>query len=737
MSLSLPNSASVDNAKASRKAPRVIGGKVRQWVLKNPWRAAGLAVFLTLSLATATLSTAVYQLYALPLPTRFEDPRRVALDLAASDGAVFAVRGVSRGRSVELSEVPRYLIDAVVAMEDRRFFQHSGFDLRGIVRAAFTNLMAGDTVQGGSTITQQLAKNVFLSPERTLARKIQEVLLAIWLERRLTKEEILARYLSTIYLGAGAYGVDAASQRYFGKLVEELTLSESAMLAGLIPAPSRFAPTRSLEKAHERARIVLDAMAGAGVVSTEAADEAKEHPAELALPPGEQLAYGYAADFVAAEARGMLGEVAGDFVVTTTIDRRLQLLAQRTIEQWLAREGDALEVQQAALVALAPDGAVLAMVGGRDYGQSQFNRAVQAERQPGSVFKLFVYLAALRAGMSPDSPVEDSPIQIGDWRPQNYSDRYLGSTTLRTAFAKSLNTAAVRLQERVGREQVIALAKQMGITSPLSPHPSLALGGMEVNLLDLTAAYTAVLANVGRVAPYVVRTMQTPGGANFRKRRSAPPSPDWPRQPIMELLRESVRSGTAHEAALQVPVFGKTGTTQDHRDAWFIGFTKDLVVGVWVGNDDGTPMKGVTGGNLPAKIWRTFVTETLRQPEDADLLAAVGNASHVNGTQDSVVGVPTVLDTATLRIADRTVLLQGVNGVGGTYARGLAEYIADREITCRPKAGDRYRCDVDGWDLSEVVLFNGGGRATTDAAPELVEAERKARREGRGIWSVR
>ena len=284
---------------------------------------------------------------------------------------------------------------------------------------------------------------------------------------------------------------------------------------------------------------------------------------------------------------------------------------------------------------------------------------------------------------------------------------------------------------------MIALAKQMGIKSPLSPHPSLALGGMEVTLLDLTAAYAAVLANVGRVEPYVVRTVQAPGGANFRQRRSAPSRPDWPRQPIMELLREAVRSGTGHEAALDVPVFGKTGTTQDHRDAWFIGFTEDLVIGVWVGNDDDTPMKGVTGGSLPAKIWRTFVAGTLRPPDDADLVAAVGDVFRTNARREIVVGVPDVLDTATLRIADGKVRLEGVSGIGGVYARGMAEYIADREITCRPTDDDRYRCEVDGWDLSEVVLFNGGGRATADAAPELVEAERKARRERRGIWSGR
>jgi penicillin-binding protein 1A len=484
------------------------------------------------------------------------------------------VRGGAPGRAVELAQVPRHLVDAVLAMEDRRFFAHAGMDLRGVIRAAFANLDAGGTVQGGSTITQQLAKNLFLTSERTWARKLQEMMLALWLERRLSKEDILARYLNTVYLGAGAYGVEAASQRYFGTSVEQLTLAQSAMLAGLIQAPSRFAPTRSLDEAHRRARIVLDAMMDAGSIDAATAEEAKAHPAELAVLPVEQAAYGYAADFAAAAAHAMLGEVGGNFAVATTIDRRLQLLAERTVDDWLAREGGALAVQQAALVAMAPDGAVLAMAGGRDYAQSQFNRAVQARRQPGSLFKLFVYLAALRAGMSPDSPVEDAPLQIADWQPQDYADRYLGLTDLRTAFAQSLNTAAVRLQEQVGREQVIALAQEMGIASPLPPHRSLALGSAEATLLELTAAYAAVLADVRRVEPYVVRAARAPGGATFRRRPTASPRPDWPRPAIMELLLEAVRSGTGSAAALDVPVFGKTATTQDHRDAWFIGFTE-------------------------------------------------------------------------------------------------------------------------------------------------------------------
>jgi penicillin-binding protein 1A len=727
--LILSESLNADSAEATPRADR---GRRR-----NLRRAAGLAALLTLGSAVAGLLLALAHLYELPLPTRLEETRRIVLDLAASDGTVFAVRGGSQARMVELSEVPRHLIDAVLAMEDRRFFEHAGFDLAGVVRAAFANLQAGGMVQGGSTITQQLAKNLFLSPERSLARKLQEVMLAVWLERRLTKEEILARYLNTVYLGAGAYGVDAASRRYFGQPVEQLSLAQSAMLAGLIQAPSRFAPTRSLEEAQERARIGLDAMVDFRAIDAAAARAAKEHPAELSPPPVEQPAYGYAADFAAEEARAMLGPLAGSFVVATTIDRRLQLLAERSVEQWLGRDGDDLGAHQAALVALAPDGAVLAMTGGRDYAESQFNRVVQARRQPGSAFKLFVYLAALRAGIAPESPVEDAPLQIGDWQPRNYADHYLGPTDVRTAFAESLNSAAVRVQEAIGREAVIALAKEMGISSALGPHASLALGSAEVSLLELTAAYAAVLANVGRVEPYVVRAVRAPGGATFYRPRSAPSEADWPRAQIMDLLLEAVRSGTGRAASLDVPVFGKTGTTQDHLDAWFIGFAEDLVVGVWVGNDDNAPMRAVTGGTLPAKMWRSFVADALKPPDEADVVADAGAAWHGTAPAAEVVtGIPTVIDTATLRIAGGIVRLEGVSGVGGGYVQDLAAYIGDREITCRLTMDDRYRCAIDGWDLSAVVLQNGGGHVTPQAAPDLVEAQRKARSEGRGLWAT-
>ena len=582
---------------------------------RKAWWAAVLVVLLLLGAGGAGLVVALGYPYQLLLSTRLEEPGRATFDLTSSDGVVFAVRGGAPGRAVELAQMPRHLIDAVLAMEDRRFFEHAGMDLRGVVRAAFANLDAGGTVQGGSTITQQLAKNLFLTAERTWARKLQEVLLALWLERRLSKEEILARYLNTVYLGAGAYGVEAASRRYFGRPVEQLTLAQAAMLAGLIQAPSRFAPTRSLGEAQRRAGIVLDAMVAAGSIDAAAAAAAKAHPAELALLPVEQVAYGYAADFAAAEARALLGEVGGNFRGRDH-DRSASAAAGGAHDRRLARarRGRSRRAPGRA----GRDGA--GWRGPGDGGRPRLraepvqSRVVQARRQPGSLFKLFVYLAALRAGMSPDSPVEDAPLQIADWQPRDYADHYLGPTDLRTAFAQSLNTAAVRLQEQVGREQVIALAKEMGIGSPLPPHPSLALGSAEATLLELTAAYAAVLADVRRVEPYVVRAARAPGGATFRRRPTASPRPDWPRPAIMELLFEAVRSGTGSAAALDVPVFGKTGTTQDHRDAWFIGFTEDLVVGVWVGNDDQTPMNGVTGGGLPAQIWRGFVAQALKPP---------------------------------------------------------------------------------------------------------------------------
>jgi penicillin-binding protein 1A len=669
---------------------------------------------------------------------------------------------------VTLSVMPEHLIDAVLTMEDRRFYEHDGIDPRGILRALLADLEARDIQQGGSTITQQLAKNLFLTPERTLARKLQEVLLALWLERRLTKDEILARYLNSVYLGAGAHGVEAASRRYFNKPVSELRLAESAMLAGLIQAPSLHAPTRSIELARERAEVVLNAMEQAGRITAEMARKARQHPARLAIPPSYHLGYGYAADWLAAQ----------DFSVMTTLDLSLQRLAEATVAEWLEQEGAAKGADQAALVAMRQDGAVVAMVGGRNYLESQFNRATQAKRQPGSLFKLFVYLAALDKGMSPESPIVDEPIRIGEWQPENYGGRYFGLTNLRTAFSKSFNSAAVRLQEMVGREHVIAWARKLGIKSPLDPNPSLALGTSEVTLLEMTAAYAALAAGRENFEPYGIQALRGGDGSILLPQRSVGDKAAWPRSPMLDLLGEVVLSGTGRAARLSVPAYGKTGTTQDHRDAWFIGFAGDLVVGVWVGNDDSSPMDKVSGGNLPAAIWRSFmeaaidvpaarpvaaqwsqgdeeepqlvdeepVTVTIRRggreeqievsPAPPEPIAGAEEGEMAFGAGIEVVGVPSVIDTGTLVIAGQLVKLQGVHGAEGMDARAMSEFIGGREVACQRRAR-AYRCRLDSWDLSELVLFNGGGVATADAPPDLLSAERSARQRGAGLWSRR
>lgn len=709
-------------------------------------------------LALVAVAVVAYHLYTLPLPTAFREPQRLAFTVVDGDGDLLGERGVLRGETVPLDRLPQHLVDAVVAFEDRRFFHHSGVNPLAVLRAAAVNLISGEIRQGGSTITQQLVKLEFLSPERTLDRKIQEALLSVWLERRMTKAEILERYLNVIYLGAGAYGIAAAAERYFGKPAADLTLAESAMLVGLIQAPSRYAPTNSIEVARRRAALVLDSMVATGALTGAQAEAARANPARLRHPPADDPVFGYAVDWAASAARAMLGEVSGSFQVATGIDANLQRMAHRTVNDWLDKEGRASNVTQAALLAMAPDGRILAVTGGRDHAQSQFNRAVQARRQPGSVFKTFVYLAALQSGYRRDSRVLDAPIAIEGWRPGNYGGDTHGEVTLTRAFAKSYNLAAVRLQESIGRDRIIALARSMGVASTLSPHPSLALGTNEMTLAELTAAFAAIRQGSARVEPRVVAALRTGGGGIVTAPAPAVAAATWPRDEMRELLRAVVRDGSGRAAALDEPVYGKTGTTQDHRDAWFIGFTDDLVVGVWVGNDDGAPMQAVTGGGLPAHIWHDFMVrardgrrdrrpaEVSRpaepgigadKPADARTDDVAGRPSPVPAPAKEMIGAPRVIDTATLRLSGRVVRLDGVVGQGGEAAREMASYIGDRLVTCRRVVADRYRCEVDGWDLSEVVLFNGGGRATADAPSDLIEAARKARLAKRGIWASR
>jgi penicillin-binding protein 1A len=608
------------------------------------------AVFAVLLLAVTGFSTLAYFAYTLPLSDGFRKAEsQASITLVSRDDEIFAMRGRFDAELLSMDAIPRHLVQAVLAIEDRRFYRHFGIDPIGMGRAAVVNVLAGEVRQGGSTITQQLAKMMFLSRERTFKRKIQEVILALWLENSLTKDEILVRYLNKVYLGAGAYGIDGAAHRYFNKSARGLTLAESAMLAGLIRAPSHLAPTRNLQAARTRARLVLKSMVEADFIDNPAADAARVDEITLAVNPNTQISKGsqYFADWIAAETRAVLGPFSADLTVETTMHLGLQKLAEGTLRKWLEAEGPKRNVTQGGMIVLSHDGEILAMVGGKDYAASQFNRATQARRQPGSLFKLFVYLAAFDAGLTPDTVMTDQPLQVDNWTPQNYGGKYRGEVTLRTAFADSINSVAVQLTEKVGRGRVIGVARSLGIRSALKAHPSLALGTSEVTLMEMTAAYAAMAADVKKILPFGVRAIRGTSRQLYKHRVTKIPRSQatlpWKRDEIIDLLVNTVDQGTGKAARLSAPVAGKTGTTQDYRDAWFIGFTADIIVGIWLGNDDNAPMERVSGGDLPAKIWRDYITSAYRlegaTPKRQELLAGIPPVPKPDlsriGTQDS------------------------------------------------------------------------------------------------------
>ncbi len=538
--------------------------------------------------------------------------RRPSVTLLAADGALLASYGEVYGARLSVADLPPHLPHAVLAVEDRRFYEHPGIDLKGMVRAALANLRAGRIVQGGSTVTQQLAKNLFLTPERTLKRKVQEMLLALWLERKFSKDQILSLYLNRVYLGAGTYGVDAAARRYFGKPAGAVNLYEAAQLAGLLKAPSRYSPARDKDRAEQRTARVLEAMVEAGFVSRAQAERALEQKTRGRAVAGAQARY--FADWVMAQVPAFVGGIDRDLTVVTTLNPYHQRVAEDELAMLLDGEGAKRSVSQGAVVLLSPDGAVRAMVGGRSYDASQFNRATQALRQPGSAFKPFVYLAGLEDGLRPDDALEDAPITVEGWSPGNYGDRYYGRVTLREAFARSLNSVAVRLSERVGRARVAAAARRLGVTSELGTEPSLALGTSEVTLLELSGAY-AVFANRGRgVWPYGIEEIRAADGELLYRRSGGGPgrvvAPHVVER-MTNLMAAVVAWGSGKRADPQRPAAGKTGTSQEFRDAWFVGFTAELVAGVWLGNDDGAPMAGVTGGSLPATLWRRVMARAL------------------------------------------------------------------------------------------------------------------------------
>lgn len=549
------------------------------------------------------LLTLMWLIVTAPLSRALEPLDDPALLFLSDDGHAIARRGAIKEAPVDVDTLNRLTPAAFVAIEDRRFYRHWGIDPRGIGRAMLANMRGGGVRQGGSTITQQLAKTNFLSGDRTIKRKAQEVIIAFWLEAWLTKQEILSRYLSSVYFGDGVYGLRAAAHHYFNRDPDNLTLAQSAMLAGMVQAPSRLAPTHNLTLAQKRSRLVLEAMAETGAISRSRATNTRVARAvhtNSKVPTGT-----YFADWVTPSAQKAFDSDFGEVKVHTTLDRDLQRIAVRAVNR--AAVGKA----QVALVAMRPDGRVVAMVGGKNYGLSPFNRVTQARRQPGSAFKLFVYLAALRAGWTPDSIIEDEPITIDGWTPVNNDRVYRGRMTLREAFARSSNAATVRLSEAVGRQNVIRAARDLGISTPLPNNPSIALGSAGVSLLELTSAYASVASGSYPILARGLPDEQPPEGLSAIFQRAGMLDRRRDRVPMLDLLYAAANNGTGRRAALAVPTFGKTGTTQENRDALFIGFAGDLVVGVWVGRDDNKSLGKISGGTVPAQIWRSFMTSAL------------------------------------------------------------------------------------------------------------------------------
>lgn len=535
------------------------------------------------------------------------------MKITAIDGSVIANRGLTGGEALALEEMSPYLPQAVISIEDRRFYSHFGVDPFGLARAVVNNL-TGQPIQGGSTITQQLAKNLFLSPERTFERKIQELLLSFWLEHKFSKEQILAMYLNRVYFGANAYGVEAASRRYFSKSASDVSLGEAATLAGLLKAPSRLSPARDPEAADARAQVVLGTMREEGYITD------SDLKTAMSQPPAKAKSYWsgaqhYAADMVVDEVKNLIGEPKTDILVETTINLRLEDLAEKALNAALDKEGGKLNVSQTALVSIDATGAIRAVVGGRDYAQSQFNRAYKAKRQPGSAFKPFVYASALEAGVRPDTIVNDEPVKFGNWSPENYDEKFRGPVTVASALTHSLNTIAAQLVMHVGPEKVVSLAHRLGIDSDIQPNASIALGTSEVSLVELTSAYAAFMNGGYKATPHIVKRISDPDGkvlyeadyTNPPRVLSAPVAAE-----MNEMMSRVVTDGTGRAARLEDwQAAGKSGTTQSFRDALFVGYTSIMTTGIWFGNDDGAYMKKVTGGGLPARAWKEYMTAAM------------------------------------------------------------------------------------------------------------------------------
>jgi len=601
---------------AAEKPKRSLIGRAIYWGL-----VFGLWGLIALGGLVAFHASKLPPIDQLAVPKR---PPNIAI--LGSDGSLLANRGETGGREVALNELPRYLPQAFIAIEDHRFYSHFGIDPVGIARALLRNIVrAGGGVQGGSTLTQQLAKNLFLTQERTASRKIQEAILSLWLERKFTKDQILELYLNRVYFGSGAYGVEGAAQKYFGKSAREVTIGEAAILGGLVQSPSRLAPNRNPDAAHARAALVLAAMQREEFITEPQMKEALARPAQPLKSKGAASVL-YAADHVMDVLDDLVGTIEGDVIVTTTINPAMQAYAEKAVTEELQAKGTKYGVTQGALVSLDGDGAIRALVGGRSYSESQFDRVTSAKRQPGSAFKPFVYLAALEKGLTPETTREDAPLNIKGWQPENYAKEYRGQVTLTEGLSQSLNTVAVRLGLEVGPKTVAHVAQRLGIKSKLDVNASIALGTSVVTPLELVSAYTS-FANGGlSVSPYVITEVISREGDLIYTRADSQArqviDPAYLAQ-LNVMMRETLKTGTAKKADLPGwDAGGKTGTSQDFRDAWFIGYTSALVTGVWLGNDDNSPTKHVAGGSLPVEIWSRYMKLALSKTQSQPLPAS-------------------------------------------------------------------------------------------------------------------
>jgi penicillin-binding protein 1A len=645
--------------------------------------------------AIAAVGVVVWVGAHLPPIQSLEIPKRPpTIQIVGLDGSVLATRGEMAGSNVSLKDLPPYLPNAFIAIEDRRFYSHYGVDPWGILRAAITNLLHRGVSQGGSTLTQQLAKNLFLTQERTLQRKLQEAELALWLERKHSKAEILELYLNRVYFGSGAYGVEAAAQRYFGKSAKNVTIAEAAMLAGLVKSPTRLAPNRNPEGAEKRAKIVLAAMADAKFITAAQAQASIGHPSYNVKAAGAGTV-NYVADWIGEVLDDLIGQVETNIVVETTIDPKLQSIAEAAVIDELAAKSVKFNVSQGALVAMTPEGAVRAMVGGRNYAESQYNRAVTAKRQPGSAFKPFVYLTAIESGLTPETIRQDAPLDVKGWKPENFSHEYFGAVTLTQALAMSLNTVAVRLGLEVGAKNVVRTAHRLGISSKLDANASIALGTSEVSVLELVGAY-APFANGGQgVSPHVVTRIRTAEGkVLYARPADSLGQVIEPRNVAMmnTMMQETLLSGTAHKAELPGwMAAGKTGTSQDFRDAWFIGYTAHLVTGVWLGNDDNSPTRKATGGGLPVEVWTRF----MKAAHQGVPVVPLPTAQPSGGLLSNLI-------QASSQVTERMPSTQPSVNAQPSYNTAPPGYPANRPSATRASVRPEAASGLDGWLMDRL-----------------------------------